>query len=79
MKILTLCPEDWSVRKVASEFGVSRLLANSSKLLRAEKGILGEPESETRKGLVPEIEQRVVSLVEKCCMQHECYHQLHAC
>ena len=62
MKILTLCPEDWSVRKVASEFGVSRHLASRSKLLRAEKGILGEPECETRKGVGPEIEQRVVAI-----------------
>ena len=61
IKILTSLPEDWSVRKIASEFGVSRYLANCSKLVRAEKGILGDPDRKVRKGLAPETEERVIN------------------
>ena len=41
-EIMTLVPETWSVKKIASEFEASRYLADRSRLLRADRGILNK-------------------------------------
>ena len=41
-QILTLTPESWSLRKTAKEFQVSKATAQKARILKEEKGILGE-------------------------------------
>ena len=43
MRVLTVLPQSWSIRKVANMFGVSRYLVRKAKELVAEKGILSSP------------------------------------
>lgn len=42
-QILTLLPTGWSARKIESEFGCSFHMANTSKTLQNEKGLLSTP------------------------------------
>ena len=43
MRVLTVLPQSWSIRKVANMFGVSWYLVRKAKELVAEKGILSSP------------------------------------
>lgn len=41
VQILTTAPSSWSVRQIAKEFGASRFLAQKSKKLKSNHGVLG--------------------------------------
>ena len=43
VQVLTVLPKSWSVKKVQQEFGVSEYLAQQSKKLVEESGILSLP------------------------------------
>ena len=59
IKILTLTPKSWSIRKTADFFNVSNYLVRSAFKLRKEKGILSEPQTKRGKCLPNEIIQLV--------------------
>lgn len=52
-KILTLLPEDWSARKIEAEFGCSFHMANTSKKLQEEKGLLSIPNPKLPSNALP--------------------------
>lgn len=42
VRILTIAPSSWGVRKIAKEFGASRFLAKKSKELKSNHGVLAD-------------------------------------
>lgn len=50
VRILTVAPSSWGVRKIAQEFGASRFLAKKSKELKSNHGVLAD--TTTRDGKV---------------------------
>ena len=51
LAILTIAPECWSIRQLASEFNTSRRMAKSAKALRKLEGVLASPTSKPGKTL----------------------------
>ena len=43
VKILTILPQSWSIRRIEPEFSVSNFMAQTAKKLVGEKGILSTP------------------------------------
>ncbi|KAJ8671423.1 hypothetical protein QAD02_002682 [Eretmocerus hayati] len=61
VRILTIAPVTWSVRKIATEFGTSRALAEKAKRLRSTDGVLAEAIARTGKTLPDAVIQNVVN------------------
>ena len=59
LRILTIAPSSWSVRKIAREFNSSRRLAQKSKNLKSINGILGETVVKRGKNLPQETVRKV--------------------
>ena len=51
LTILTVLPKSWSIAKIMEEFGVTRYMAKSSKMLVEDKGVLSCPNSTAGKPL----------------------------
>ena len=51
IKLLTLAPDSWSRERTAKFFNVSEYLVRTSRTLKKNKGILGEPESKLGRSL----------------------------
>ncbi|KAL5500029.1 hypothetical protein EMCRGX_G006272 [Ephydatia muelleri] len=62
VRILTILPKSWSVRKIMKEFGASNYMARQAKQLVQEKGILSSPNPKPGKTLSPTIEEHVVAV-----------------
>ena len=62
VRILTILPKSWSVRKIMKEFGASNYMARQAKQLVQEKGILSNPNPKPGKTLSPTIEEHVVAV-----------------
>lgn len=60
IKILTLLPATWSIRKVAKEFSVTTHMVRKAKTVREQQGILGEPHVNKGKPLSAEVRERVM-------------------
>lgn len=43
IRILTIAPKSWSIRKTTQEFGASRRMAQKARNIREEKGVLASP------------------------------------
>ena len=43
IKILTLTPESWSIKKTVQEFGITECKVKCVRELKKERGILAEP------------------------------------
>ena len=54
VQVLTVLPKSWTVKKIQQEFGVSEYLAQQSKKLVEERGILSLPGPSRRPSLSPE-------------------------
>ena len=54
LQILTVLPKSWSVKKIQQEFGVSTYMAQKSKKLVKEKGVLSLPDQKPGPSLLPE-------------------------
>ena len=54
LQILTVLPKSWSVKKIQQEFGVSTYMAQKSKKLVKEKGVLSLPDPKPGPSLLPE-------------------------
>ena len=51
IKILTLTPESWSIKKTVQEFGVTEYKVKCTRELKKERGILAEPKQKVGKAL----------------------------
>ena len=60
VRILTIAPSSWSVRKIVREFGSSRYLAEKSKKLKAKKGVLPETTTKTGNTLPNETVKKII-------------------
>lgn len=61
LRLLTLAPNSWSERKIASEFNVSRRLAHSSKILKSQQGIMGDTCAKRGKNLSQQTVDKVTA------------------
>lgn len=59
MRILTLLPRSWSIKKAANVFGVSKYLIRQAKKLVAEKGIMSSPNPKCGRTLPAHIEEEI--------------------
>lgn len=64
LSVLTIIPDCWSIRNIASEFGVSLRMAHISKKLKEEIGVLAIPQSKKGKILPESIIQKVIEFYE---------------
>ena len=62
LQILTLIPNSWSVRKANEEFQVSKSTIQKVKILRAEKCIIGYPDTTKRQRLSQELLETVSNI-----------------
>ena len=62
LKILTLLPKSWSVRKIAKEFEALIYMARQAKKLVLEKGILSSPNPKPGKALPDRTQQLVLDV-----------------
>ena len=62
LKLLTLAPASWSIKRTANEFQVTKHLVKKSRALKKSKGILADPISRKGKTLDSDIKDRVVAL-----------------
>ncbi|KAL5508956.1 hypothetical protein EMCRGX_G004228, partial [Ephydatia muelleri] len=51
LTVLTVLPKSWSIAKIMEEFGVTRYMAKSAKMLVEDKGVLSCPNSKAGKPL----------------------------
>lgn len=54
LQILTVLPKSWSIKKIQQEFSVSTYMAQKSKTLVKEKGVLSLPDPKPGPSLLPE-------------------------
>ncbi|KYN16362.1 hypothetical protein ALC57_11380, partial [Trachymyrmex cornetzi] len=59
LRILTIAPLSWSIRKVATEFKTSRQMAQNARKIREERGILASATSKSGKKLPSETIKKV--------------------
>ncbi|KYM94585.1 hypothetical protein ALC62_14783 [Cyphomyrmex costatus] len=59
LKILTICPLSWSIRKISREFGTTTYLASKAKELRSTKGVLADINVKRGKTLSRETTKKV--------------------
>lgn len=57
--ILTIAPSNWSINKIAAEFGASKRLARKAKQLKAQKGVLATTVAKAGKSLPDSIKNAV--------------------
>ena len=62
LQILTLIPNSWSVRKETEEFQVSKSTIQKAKILRAEEGNIGYPDTTKRQRLSRELLDTVLPI-----------------
>lgn len=59
MKILTILPRSWSIKKAAKVFDVSRYFIRQAKMLVAEKGIMSSPNPKSGRTLPAHTEEEI--------------------
>lgn len=59
MKILTILPRSWSIKKAAKVFDVSRYFIRQAKMLVAEKGIMSSPNPKSSRTLPAHTEEEI--------------------
>ena len=59
IKILTLTPESWSIKKIVQEFGVAEYKVKCARELKKERGILAEPKQKVGKALSGDVSEIV--------------------
>ncbi|KYM95356.1 hypothetical protein ALC62_00146 [Cyphomyrmex costatus] len=59
IKILTICPKSWGIRKIAREFNTTTYLAMKAKELRSIKGILADATAKRGKTLPEETKKKI--------------------
>ena len=59
LRVLTVLPKSWSIKKIANVFGVSRYLARKAKTLVTEKGVLSSPNPKGHRLLPVDTEEAV--------------------
>ncbi|XP_071948717.1 uncharacterized protein [Antedon mediterranea] len=64
MKLLTLCPTSWSIKKTAEEFQVTQHLVRKSRELKKTNGILAEPDMKKGRSLGVQLIERVKAFYE---------------
>ena len=57
IKILTLTPESWSIKKIVQEFGVAEYKVKCARELKKESGILAEPKQKFEKALSGDVSE----------------------
>eukprot|EP00731_Ephydatia_muelleri_P022116 Em0014g707a len=62
VKILTVLPKSWCVRKIVKEFGASNYVARQAKKLVLEKGFLSSPNPKPGKALPDRTQQLVLEV-----------------
>ena len=62
VKLLTILPKSWSVRKIMKEFGAPDYMVRQAKKLVHEKGIFTSPNPKLGKGLAPTTEQLIAEM-----------------
>ena len=72
IKILTLTPESWSIKKTVQEFGVNEYV-KCARELKKERGILAEPKQKVRKALSGDVSEIVSNFYQqdeysRCCL-----------
>ena len=60
LKLLTLVPESWTIESIMSEFNVSYRMARTARNLKAQNGILAEPQQKSGRILSDETVQKVI-------------------
>ena len=58
IKILTLTPESWSIKKTVQEFGVTECKVKCARELKKDRGILAEPKQKVGKTLKHEMKHQ---------------------
>lgn len=64
LRILTVAPDSWSVKKISEEFGCSWQLANKSRDLKKSNGVLGNTIAKIGKPLSNDIVQIIIEFYE---------------
>ena len=64
ISILTIAPDCWSMRQIATEFNISIRQAAKTRQLKEAKGILAEVDPKTGKNLPDETIQKVIKFYE---------------
>ena len=59
IKLLTLVPESWTIKRTIQEFDVTELVVKRARKLKDEKGTLADPDPKRGRPLSPEISERV--------------------
>ena len=59
IKLLTLIPESWSIKKAVKEFGTSEHLVRKARKFKTKTGILSDPKPKKGKALSPETIDKV--------------------
>ena len=72
IKILTLTPESWSIKKTVQEFGVTEYKVKCARELKKERGILAEPKQKVGKALSGDVSEIVSNFYQqdeysRCC------------
>ena len=61
IKLLTLVPSSWSIKKTMEEFNISQYMVKRAREIKNKKGILEEPDPKKGKSLSPEVIERVIA------------------
>ena len=61
IKLLTLVPSSWSIKKTMEEFNISQYMVKRVREIKNKKGILEEPDPKKGKSLSPEVIERVIA------------------
>jgi hypothetical protein len=60
IKLLTLTPESWTIKKTIEEFGVTEHLVKHARQIKREKGLLADPDPNRGRALPQEISERIL-------------------
>ena len=60
IKILTLTPESWSIKKTVQDFGVTEYKVKCARELKKERGILTEPKLKVGKALSGDVSEKAI-------------------
>ena len=61
MKLLTLVPSSWSIKKTMEEFNISQYMVKIAREIKSKKGILEEADPKKGKSLSAEVIERVIA------------------
>ena len=72
IKLLTLVPSSWSIKKTMEEFNISQYMVKRAREIKNKKGILEEPDPKKGKSLSPEVIERVIVFYQSDDYSHMC-------